>query len=313
MSFRLCAKILFNAWKSAGSACLLIPFNYVRVLLLIFVGEHFTMVQKQDIKSVMLIFAAGILWSFNGALCKLTSWGVLTLVSARGLIAILIIGKARGSYRIKSGKGEWMGALGVTGTSVLFILACKLTTAANAIVLQYAAPAFVILFSTIRMKQRPSREELCAALFVMLGVLLCFANGLGGGTLLGDSLALFSAATYSLVFLSAKYTSCSPVDYMYLGSLLSSLFVIFIPFDNGFSLTPQHISVWIALGCCLGFGDLMFSIGLRGNVSPVSASIITNVEAVLNPIWAFIAAGEAPGTLSVIGAISCSHRLQYIV
>jgi len=50
-------------------------------------------------------------------------------------------------------------------------------------------------------------------------------------------------------------------------------------------------------------GYLMFSLGMRKKVNPVMASILTNIEPVLNPIWVFLFLGEQPSTLTILGAV----------
>jgi drug/metabolite transporter (DMT)-like permease len=258
--------------------------------------------KKGNLLSAAYIFLAGVVWSFTGVLVKQTTWAALTLVGTRGLIAGIIIGLARKSFRIPSGKNVWIGALGLTSTSLLFMTANKLTSAANAIVLQYAAPIFVMLFSFLLYRQKPARSEALTVLCVMAGVILCFLQGLGGGSLYGDLLALLSAVTYAVVFVAAKQPGCKPMDYVYLACLLSSLFLVTVPLDGGFAVTPSLLLVGLGTGLGLGFGYLFFALGLKGNISPITAVLVANTEPVLNPLWAFLFAGENPGLLAIIGA-----------
>jgi drug/metabolite transporter (DMT)-like permease len=258
--------------------------------------------KKSSLLSAVYIFLAGVIWSFTGVLVKQTSWAAYTLVGTRGLVAIIVIGLARKSFRIPTGKSVCIGALGLTSTSLLFMAANKLTSAANAIVLQYAAPIFVILFAFILYRQKPTRSEAVTVICVLAGVILCFVEGLGSKSILGDLLGLLSAVTYATVFIAAKQQGCKPMDYVYLGSLFSTLFLITIPFDSGFSITPSLLLVGLGMGLGLGFGYLFFALGLKGNISPITAVLVANTEPVLNPMWAFLFAGEIPGTFAFVGA-----------
>ena len=250
----------------------------------------------------MMIFATGVCFSFSGILSKLTTWSPLTVVAGRGLLAAIILGIARRSFKPKLGRGEWIGAIGLCGTGLLFMFANRLTTLANAIVLQYAMPIFVVLYCALVKREKPQKVELFAVIVMISGVCLCFAEGLGGGSILGDALALLSSVTYAALFLSARYGDCDSLDMVYLGQLMACCFLVFIPFDSGFSFTIQNLLVWLAMGTCLGVGYLLFALGMKGGISPLSAAVIANVEPVLNPTWAFLVLGENPGTLAIIGA-----------
>ena len=62
-----------------------------------------------------------------------------------------------------------------------------------------------------------------------------------------------------------------------------------------------HWLTAIALGFCLAGGYFFISKSMR-NVSPVSAALLSNLEPILNPVWAFLLVGERPGRLTVVGA-----------
>ena len=120
--------------------------------------------------SIACILLACVCWSFGGLLSKLIPWNAMSIAGFRALIAAVVLGAVRKSYRPCNTFGTWLGALGVMSTSLLFIFANKLTSAANAIVLQYAMPVVVILFQAVVMHRRPSRLDAAAALAVLAGV-----------------------------------------------------------------------------------------------------------------------------------------------
>lgn len=257
---------------------------------------------KQSALSGAIYIAAGcVAWSFAGVLGKWTPWGALSIIGVRALLATVAFGLLRGHWRVRPCRGTWLGALGVALTSLLFIVSNKLTTAANAIVLQYAMPAVVIVASAVVYKQRPSRLDTLATVMTMLGVALCFVSGLKAGNLLGDALALLSAATYALVFMAAR-TGANPMDYSYLGNMISCLCLLALPFDRNASLAWQPLLGVLLMGVCLTAGYYLFSRGMQAGVSPITAAIVANIEPVLNPIWVFLALGEAPGLFTLLGA-----------
>ena len=257
---------------------------------------------KKQTSAAMFAFLSGLIWSFTGLFSKLVPWSSFTLAGARSLVALAVLGLGRGSFRVRPNRGMWVSGAGITLTSVLYMTALRMTSAANAIVLQYTASVFVILYMFLVKKQRPLKSEMIAAGFVVLGVCLCFAGSLGGGSLLGDAIALLSGVTFAAVFISGRYSGNDPLDGVYFGTLLSCAFAVAVPFDPAFSFTLGQMLVLLALGCGLGLGYLFFSLAMRRGISAVKACIISNVEPVLNPMWVFAFMGEKPDALGIAGA-----------
>ena len=254
-------------------------------------------------RSALLVVLAGVCWSFAGVLSRFTAWSAFSLAGYRSVIAILLLGAIRKSFRPRNTLWNWLGALGVASTSTLFMIANKLTSAANAIVLQYAMTAIVIVVQIIFFRVRPRKLDVCAALLVMVGVVLCFCQGLGRGQFLGDLLAFASAFTWAVVFLAARMPGVDSLSYAYQGNLLACLFLIYMPFDS--AVRNGGISNWLvptAMGLCLGLGYVFFALGMKAKLSPTIAAIVANIEPVLNPMWVLIFLGEGPGTLSFFGA-----------
>ena len=256
---------------------------------------------KQN-KAALCALLSGIVWSFSGLFSRMVAWSSFSLVGLRSVTAVLILGLFRGGFRIRPNRGLWISAAGITATSLLYMSALRLTTTSNAIVLQYTASVFVILYMILIKKQKPLKSEMIAAFFVILGVCLCFSEGLGGGRLAGNLLALASGVSYAAVFLSTRYSPNDPVDSVYFGTLISCAFIVFPFFDPAVSLTPRQLLMAVALGASLGLGYLFFSLGLRYGLSAVRSCVISNVEPVMNPVWVFLFRGESPGPLGILGA-----------
>lgn len=253
-------------------------------------------------RAILQIALACALWSFSGLLSKKVPWSAISIVGFRSLIAVILVGISRRSFRPKLTKGNWIGAGAVLTTAILFIFANKLTSAANAIVLQYAMPIFVILYSVIFRHKRPSRLELGTVLAAGAGILLCFAQGLEGGGMLGDLLSLTSAVTYSVMFLAGQRDDCDALSYTFLGALIGCALMLFMPFDPAIRANFLEWLMAALMGVCLGLGYILFSAGMRGGISPLSAAIVANVEPILNPTWCFLFLGEWPGFLTLSGA-----------
>ncbi len=260
-------------------------------------------VKGRKVSGAVYIVLAGLVWSFAGMLSKWVPWSAFSIIGARALFTALFFGFVRKSFRPSFTKGNLLGAFAVAATSILFIMANKLTSAANAIVLQYAMPVVVILGYWVFKGQRPGRLDVTASLCVMAGVALCFMGGLGRGAFWGDAIALTSAFTYALVFFAARMPGADPADYTYLGNLVSGLFLLYIPFDPGFTTSPQALAAVLLMSLCLSFGYFFFTAGMRAGVHPVTASILSNVEPVMNPLWVFLFLEENPGFFSLLGVV----------
>lgn len=234
-------------------------------------------------------------------LSKSLAWDPLTMNGVRSLVAAVILGAIRRSVKVRMSKGTVLGALGVSLTGFLFMLANRLTTAANAIVLQYAMPVFVILFSWLFYGQKPTKRSLCVAGIILFGVALCSWEGLAGGSLLGDLLALLSAVTFALVYFCARMPNTDPQDYSFLGMLFCSPFALTALLPGHATAEPWHWLVALGMGLCLAGGYWFLSLSMK-HVSPITAALLSNLEPVLNPVWVFLFLGERPGILTVIGA-----------
>ena len=261
------------------------------------------MEKNRTARPALMVAMAGVCWSFAGVLSRFTDWSAFSLAGFRSIIAILLLGAMRKSFRPRNTLWNWIGALGVASTSALFMVANKLTSAANAIVLQYAMTAIVILVQIVFFHTQPRKLDVGAAILVMLGVVLCFCQGLSRGRFFGDLVAFASAFTWAVVFLAARMPGVDSLSYAYQGNLLACLFLLYMPFDPAVTASkPVGWLVPLAMGLCLGLGYVCFALGMREKLSPTVAAVVANIEPVLNPMWVLIFLGEAPGMLSFLGA-----------
>jgi drug/metabolite transporter (DMT)-like permease len=246
---------------------------------------------------------AAFFWSLGGVLNKLIPWSGLTIAALRSLIAAITIGIVRKSFRVRWTRSTVLAGVFILLTTVLYMIANKLTSAANAIVLQYTTPLHIIVLSLVIFKQKPRKRDLLAISGVAVGIALFFADQLESGRLLGDVLALASGMTFAGVFFSNKLEGASPVDAAFLGNALGILLIPFLWIDPLF-LANQGMLPWLTI-ILMGvvqqsLGYLLFSKGIR-MTSATTSAIIATLEPILNPIWVFLVIGETPSVLALLG------------
>lgn len=259
---------------------------------------------KLKLGPLYIVFAA-IFWSFGGLLGKLIPWSGLSIAALRGIFAAITIALYRRSFSFKLNKAILLAGLSLTLTTILFMIANKMTSSANAIVLQYTSPVFIILLTLIIDKQKPKKRDIFAIFGVLLGIYLFFFDQFKNGQYLGDLIALASGLSFAGVFFANKLPNASPIDATYIGNLLSFIILPFVLFDMSFQLN-QNPTIWmyiIFMGIFqLGFGYIFFSLGIKQS-SATSSSIIATLEPILNPLWVFIFLGEKPSILALIGGM----------
>ncbi|MBR2853176.1 MAG: EamA family transporter [Clostridia bacterium] len=255
-------------------------------------------------KSVLFVFLASVCFSTGGLFIKLIPWSPLAINGARNLIGSAVIGVYLlvTKHRIIFSRRVFTGALSMIGVTTLFAVANKLTTAANTIVLQFTAPVFVILFMAVIYHQRPGKVDLIVCFLVLLGVVLFFVDGIRAGNLLGNVLAVLSGICYAGVFMMNTGENADPISSCFLGQLAAG--VILTPLCFGETdFSAQTMAAVIALGVVqVGGAYVLLSIGIR-NTPPVTASLITGLEPILNPLLVAVFYGERITALSIAGAV----------
>ena len=253
---------------------------------------------------MLFVFLASVCFSTGGLFIKLIPWSALAINGARNLIGSAVIGiyLLLTHRKIVVNGRVLIGALSMIGVTTLFSLANKLTTAANAIVLQFTAPVFVILLMALIYGQKPGRVDIMTCCAVLLGVVLFFVDGIQAGNLAGNIAAIFSGVCYAGVFMMNTGKGADPISSCFIGQLAAGL--IFTPLCFGETdFSPPVMAALLALGVVqVGGAYILFSIGIQ-HTPPVTASLISGMEPILNPLLVAAFYGEAVSPLAIIGSV----------
>ena len=251
----------------------------------------------------LCVFLAAVLYSIGGLCMKVIPWSGMAINGGRTAIALVVIGiyLAIVKHPLRFNRWVILGALCVFGADALFSVANKMTTAANAIVLQFTAPSFVVLFPMFFFKKRPTKLELGACAVVFGGIVFFFVDSLSMGGGMGNVLALISGISYAGVFMLNDMPNSDAISSLFWGDVLSA--VTGLPFlmrETDFSFVPMFSL--IVLGVFrVAVAYILLAIGLK-TTPAVTASLVSGIEPVLNPILVAVFYGEKMGTMALVGA-----------
>ena len=257
----------------------------------------------QSRRGTLFVFLAALLYSIGGLCMKVIPWNGMAINGARTAIALVVIGGYLAWIKHPPRLNRWvaLGSVCVFGATALFSVANKLTTAANAIVLQFTAPIFVMLFSALFFRRKPSKLDLGACVLVFGGIVFFFVDGLSTGGTAGNLLALLSGVAYAGVFMLNDMPDSDAISSVFWGDVISA--VTGLPFlfrESDFSLVPM-VSLVVLSVFQVAVAYILLTIGLKTTPS-VTASLVSGIEPVLNPILVAVFYGEKMGSLALVGA-----------
>ena len=258
----------------------------------------------QSQKGTLYVFLAALLYSIGGLCIKVIPWNGMSINGGRTAIALVVIGAYLiwKKHPLKTNRWVLLGGLFVFSCNALFSVANKMTTAANTIVLQFTAPIFVVVFTLLIFKKRPTKLDVITCVFVFGGIVFFFLDSLSAGNMLGNILALVSGVAYAGVFMMNELPDGDAISSVFWGDVFSA--VAGLPFL--FRETEFPTSAWVSL-IILGvfqvaFAYIFLTEGLK-TTPPVTASLVSGIEPVLNPILVAVFYHEYIGPTALIGAV----------
>lgn len=254
---------------------------------------------------LFLVLGAALLWSTGGLFIKWTTLNAFELTFGRSLLAALTVAffTRREGYRLNT--MTILTSLLYSGLLILFVIATKLTTAANAIFLQYTAPIYVLILEPLFYKEKFRRADLLAVAACIVGMSLFFIGKLRPQDVSGNLTALASGLCFAFYILLLRHPHTQKVNRAS-SVIYGNLLLVIITAPAGIS-TLQHISLRDAgsvlyLGVIqIGVAYTLFTLGMSRGVRSLDAAIVGYIEPVLNPVWVFLFLGERPSTWAITG------------
>lgn len=255
---------------------------------------------KERRVSVCIMLVTAVLWSLGGVLIKSVEWNPMAISGARSAIAAILLLAVVRRPRFTWSFPQVGGAVAYVGTVSLFAIANKLTTAANAILLQYTSPIWIALLGAGFLGERATWTDWLGIIAVIFGMALFFADDLTQASLLGTIIAIGSGFCFGcLTLFLRKQKDDSPLETVILGNILTAL--ISVPFMLGSSPGSRG---WLLLATTgvfqLGLPYILYTVAIR-HITALDAILLATIEPVLNPLWVLLAIGEKPGPWALVG------------
>jgi len=243
-----------------------------------------------------------LIWSTNGLLIKLVAWSPMSISGVRSLFAAAALLPFLGKPRHLVSFDTLAGGLGFAGALVTFVIATRMTTAANAIFLQMTAPVYVALLSGWLLNERVGILDWAFTGIIFVGMLLFFSDSLTVDGFWGNISAIVSGACWAVFILfSRKQKDDAPLKIPVLGHVICTL--VGIPFIIAAG-PPEAGWFWIIPMGVIGAGlSFVLYAAVIKRLTAIETVITNTIEPVFNPVWVFLALGEAPGSWALLGGI----------
>ena len=221
----------------------------------------------------------------------------------QGGIAALTIFLLTGNLKFTWSRIQVAAAVCYVLVVTLFVIANKLTTAGNSILLQYTAPVYVAIFGYTFLGERSTRVDRVTILVLLTGLTVFFFDELTISGVLGNVCAILSGMSFAaLTILLRKQKDGSPSDSILLGNLLTLLVGLPV-IVTGVTWDPIPWLLIVVLGVFqLGIPYVLYTTAIK-YVTALDAIIYPIIEPILNPIMVFLVLGEVLGSWAILGGV----------
>ncbi len=260
-------------------------------------------------KGLIYISFTAFLWSTSGFFIKYLTISAFQISFFRSLIAaitVYVITLARKKkLKFEFDIASNLAMVFYAGILILFVIATKMTTAANAIFLQFTAPMYLVVLEPLVLKTKFEPKNIITILICIAGMILFFFGKLELGNIYGNMIAIASGMCFAMFSLLLKYKkvkhkSENTLNNVITGNALVAVIAGIIIFPN-FTVNLTEGLILLYMGAIqIGVSYIIFNEGIK-YVSATESMIIATLEAMFNPIWVFIGIGEAPSVYSIIG------------
>lgn len=262
---------------------------------------------------VLAMVAAAVLWSTGGLFIKIISLDAMSLATWRSVVAavtLFVIAGLRGKRtRFPRTRLAWLATLLYAATLLSFVFATKMTTAANAIFLQYTAPIYVLILEPFLMKTRFRPREIVYVAIALGGMALFFVGKLDAGGMAGNLQALASGVFFAGLMITMRLQHGDDEarwQAVTFGNLVLAagvaVYLLMTPGTLAYPSGSSEIGGVLYLGIVqIGIAYALFAFAIA-RLGALESTLMGMIEPVLNPVWVFLGTGEQPAAWAFLGA-----------
>jgi drug/metabolite transporter (DMT)-like permease len=258
-----------------------------------------------EAEPLLFVVAAALLWSTGGLFIKLCSLPSMELSFGRSLLAAVTVAVLTRREGFGLNRLTVITSVLYAALLLLFVVATKRTTAANAIFLQYTAPIYMLIFEPLLYKEKFRRVDLIVVAVCLTGMSLFFVGKLKPDDITGNMAALASGICMAFYFLLLRHSRSREVNRassVIYGNLLLVLFTAPAGLAVASHISVQDAAIVAYLGVIqIGMAYALFTLGMARGVRSLDAGIVAYIEPVLNPLWVFLLIGERPSGWALAG------------
>ena len=253
-------------------------------------------------KAILYLALAAILWSTSGLFVKILDWQPISILAGRSIFASIVFLIYLRRIPTRFSMWQLLAAGMFILTQFLFVTSTKMTTAANAIFLQYTAPVYVLLLAFWFLREKPSRMDWIAMFIIFAGLTLFFGDKLSTDGFYGNLLAVLSGVTSAVMMVSFRaQKDGNPAESNLIAFLVTAVF--------GFPSVMKEtwtVNSWLIIAFLgifqIGFAFIFFTQGIK-HIPALEANLVGTLEPVLNPVWVYLFYGESMGSFALIGGL----------
>ncbi|MFT8719257.1 DMT family transporter [Acetobacter sp.] len=273
-----------------------------------------TVEQKSPLYGALLVALAAVMWSGGGLFVRaLSGMDIWVVVAWRSLFATLILlplsfvlyGRTLFRIRESIGIGGLIVVPFLSISMLCYVASLNATTVANVMVMYSTTPLLAMALAFLILKEVPEKAALCAALVALSGVAIMALSSMSSAGLAGDGLAFIMTLTFAAsIVVSRRWPRYNTPFVTGIASAFCSLacFAIALFHSSGTLLpTSAELCMLAAFGVLTqAFCFLLFLLGSR-YIPPSEAGLITLLDVVLGPFWVWLAFGEQPEGVAILG------------
>lgn len=254
--------------------------------------------------AMLWIFIAGFFWSVGGLMVKISQDNPITLLGYRALLSLPVLLIFTPPPKLKMNKKVFLYALFPTALAFTYVFSARLTTAANAIMLQYASPLYVVVLCYLLYKKKPGKEDIAVVIASMTGMILFFMDDYSPGNMIGNLIAVLGGLLFACYYTLTGASGEDSASIIIMSQIqLVVIAAAFMFWKEPLTLNRNSIIAVIGMGIVQrGLGEGIYG-KAAPHCSPLDAVLMSMTEPLLNPVWVMLFYGERPQKFALIGSV----------